>query len=712
MTHRIRYAARTDRGLLRANNQDSVFAGDRLLVIADGMGGHAAGDVASRLVVSAFAPLDELPLGTDMRGPLVAATREGNQAIADTVQESPELDGMGTTLTALLFDGPTVALAHVGDSRAYLYRNGVLHQITHDDTFVQSLVDEGRITPDEAAHHPQRSLLLRALNGSEMDPAIVLREVSPGDRFLICSDGLSDYVSPEAIADALAGPDPDQVADTLIQLALVAGGPDNVTVVVADVLDVGRTGPAAVAAAGVSDDPDATGPMQPITMTQRMPRVPLPPIPEDVPARPEYIVDGGGDSGYDTDFDTDEYDGEFDDGEFDDEDYDGPDYAGPDWDGAAGGTAGPGDRTPPGARPADRRVSAPGRRGRWGRRTALALALVVLLGVGLTGSWIWARTNYYVGAEAGRVVVYRGVDGSLLGLRLASVLEDACVTGAATGCRPLRVDDLQQAARDQVNSGINVDGLDGARDVIQRLRDTGLLPLCAGSAPSTSATTSRSGSTGPSTASGSGPSTAGTTATSGSTGSGSTGSGGPGSGSSGSSTATAAPTASGSGRPSGPAPTPVTVTTVTTVTRGVAASETAPPALTPQPQLAAPAPATPVTPGTSRTSAAARTPARGTATTGPRATGPRGTATAGRPTGTGPGTARPPARTTPPRSTPARTSPARSTPARTTATRTTPPRTTPTVTVTSTATVTPTPTPSTTLTNAPQVPGVNCREAG
>ena len=208
MSHVLRYAARTDRGLLRANNQDSVFAGDRLLVIADGMGGHAAGDVASRLVVAAFVDLDELPLGSDMVRPLTDATREGNSAIAEMVDENPELDGMGTTLTALLFDGPVVALAHVGDSRAYLYRNGVLHQISHDDTFVQSLVDDGRITADEAAHHPQRSLLLRALNGTEMDPSITMRETSAGDRFLICSDGLSDVVSPEAIADALAGPGP------------------------------------------------------------------------------------------------------------------------------------------------------------------------------------------------------------------------------------------------------------------------------------------------------------------------------------------------------------------------------------------------------------------------------------------------------------------------------------------------------------------------
>src|SRR6476659_3925329 len=222
MTHQLRFAARSDRGLLRSNNQDSVYAGERLLIVADGMGGHAAGDLASRAVVAAFVPLDENPPGADLIAPLRRAMDAGTDAIADLVAEDPELVGMGTTATAMLFDGARMALAHIGDSRAYLYRNGVLHQLSHDDTFVQSLVDDGRITEDEAAHHPQRNLLLRALNGSEPEPMLVVRELSAG-----------------AIADTLAGPETDRVADTLIELALIGGGPDNVTVIVADVLDVG-----------------------------------------------------------------------------------------------------------------------------------------------------------------------------------------------------------------------------------------------------------------------------------------------------------------------------------------------------------------------------------------------------------------------------------------------------------------------------------------
>lgn len=465
MTHQLRHAARTDRGLLRSNNQDSVFAGERLLIIADGMGGHAAGDVASRLVVAAFVPLDELPLGTNMRRPLIDATREGNAAIADMVAENPELEGMGTTLTALLFDGPKVALAHVGDSRAYLYRNGVLHQISHDDTFVQSLVDEGRITSDEAAHHPQRSLLLRALNGTVMDPSVTFREISAGDRFLLCSDGLSDYVAPESIADALASVDPDEVADTLIQLALVAGGPDNVTVIVADVMDTG-VGDAIAGAptVAINLDPEATGPMQPIHLTQKMPRVPLPPIPEEPGARPDYLA---------ADEDNDD---EYGDDEF------GDDPDGPDHDGDTEGGAGDDESHP-------ELAAAPRPRRRWRRWAAFTLALLVLAGVAISASLLWTNSRYFVGNSDGKIAVFRGVSGSVLGVRLASVQEDSCGPAPAAGCVPLFVNELTQSARDQVNSGIPADGLPGARQVIERLRSQ-VLPVCPPTGSSTPPTTS------------------------------------------------------------------------------------------------------------------------------------------------------------------------------------------------------------------------------
>lgn len=237
MTLMLRYAARSDVGLIREMNQDSVYAGPRLLAVADGMGGHAAGDVASRVVVSILSGLDEDAVGGDLVDSLRKATFQANEHLRAMVQGDSELDGMGTTLTAMLYSGNRFGLVHIGDSRAYLMRAGELSQITHDDTFVQSLVDEGRITADEATTHPQRSVLLRVLTGADVEPYFSVREAVAGDRYLICSDGLSGVVSDETIAEALEIDDPQDAADRLVELALRAGAPDNVTCVVADVVD-------------------------------------------------------------------------------------------------------------------------------------------------------------------------------------------------------------------------------------------------------------------------------------------------------------------------------------------------------------------------------------------------------------------------------------------------------------------------------------------
>ncbi|GGS18801.1 PP2C family protein-serine/threonine phosphatase [Actinokineospora fastidiosa] len=256
MTLVLRYAARSDRGLVRSNNQDSVYAGPRLLSLADGMGGHVAGEVASKVVIAALAPLDDDEPGEDLLGQLREAVLAGNSAIAELVAGDPDLDGMGTTLSAILFAGTRIGLVHVGDSRVYLRRNGQFSQITHDDTFVQSLIDEGRITEEEAATHPQRSLLLKALTGHEVEPSLTIREARAGDRYLLCSDGLSGPVSHETLAEAIQIPDPQECADRLIELALKSGGPDNVTVIVADVLDVdyGDNDPIVGGAAGNGQD--------------------------------------------------------------------------------------------------------------------------------------------------------------------------------------------------------------------------------------------------------------------------------------------------------------------------------------------------------------------------------------------------------------------------------------------------------------------------
>jgi serine/threonine protein phosphatase PrpC len=233
----LRYAVRSDLGLVRGNNEDSVYAGPRLLAIADGMGGHAAGEVASKIVIGTMEPLDDDRAPGDLISAMREAVLEANHRIADAVEQDKNLDGMGTTLTALRFAGSQVALVHVGDSRAYLLRGDVLSQITHDDTYVQYLVDSGKLTPDEAKDHPRKSVILRALRGAEVEPDVSIRESRAGDRYLLCSDGLSDVVSTETIFETLRIPDAQECADRLVELALRSGGPDNVTVIVADVIN-------------------------------------------------------------------------------------------------------------------------------------------------------------------------------------------------------------------------------------------------------------------------------------------------------------------------------------------------------------------------------------------------------------------------------------------------------------------------------------------
>jgi protein phosphatase len=258
MTLVLRYSARSDRGLVRQSNQDSVYAGPRLLALADGMGGHAAGEVASKLVISALAPLDDDKPGDDLIAELAAATAEANARITEHVAEQPDLEGMGTTLTAILFAGKRLGMVHVGDSRAYLLRDGGFSQITKDDTFVQSLIDEGRITAEQAQTHPQRSLLLRAMTGHDLEPKLTIREARAGDRYLLCSDGLSGVVSDETLADTLRIADPRECANKLIDLALRGGGPDNITCIVADVVDIdfGEDAPIVGGAVGDGSDTD------------------------------------------------------------------------------------------------------------------------------------------------------------------------------------------------------------------------------------------------------------------------------------------------------------------------------------------------------------------------------------------------------------------------------------------------------------------------
>ena len=408
MTVALRYAVRSDRGLMRTNNEDSVYAGPRLLALADGMGGHAAGEVASNVVISTLTHLDEDRPVDDLLSTLRDATAAANNNLRAMVEQDPNLDGMGTTLTALLFAGSRVGLVHVGDSRAYLVRNGQLAQITHDDTFVQALIDEGRLTVEEASSHPQRSLILHALNGAEVEPDLSIREVRIGDRYLLCSDGLSDVVSPDTLLEALSLPDPHESADRLVELALRAGGPDNVTCIVADVIDV--------------------------------------PYGDDAP-----VLDG-----------------------------------------AVGGHRGQRepDRTSPAARAAtlnqrpraeDTVPDVPVRSRRRRLRSAFGLlTLAAVLVAGGVGLWLWTQAQYFVGVEGDRVAVYRGINAAVGPVHLYSVVDTS----------PMRLDDLVQVARRQVEDGIPAENRTEADRILANLNSQ-QKPLCPTAAPTPSPTPSR-----------------------------------------------------------------------------------------------------------------------------------------------------------------------------------------------------------------------------
>jgi len=439
MTLALRYAARSDRGLVRANNEDSVYAGARLLALADGMGGHAAGEVASQLVIAALAHLDDDEPGGDLLSKLETAVHEGNSAIAEHVDLDPELDGMGTTLTAILFAGDRLGLVHIGDSRGYLLRDGELTQITKDDTFVQTLVDEGRITAEEAHSHPQRSLIMRALTGHEVEPTLIMREAREGDRYLLCSDGLSDPVSQETILEALKLSGVGESADRLIELALRGGGPDNVTVVVADVVDhdyAGQTQP--ILAGAVSAEDDELAP--PNTAAGRASVIaPRPAVAKRVVPEPE----------------------------------------------------------PP------TRPKSP-------RRAFIAAGLVALLmlaGMGIGYKII--RNYYYVSASADNVAIMRGIQGSLLGVRLQQPYLLGCLNDrgelsqvsygqgtADLGCALMRLNDLRPSGRAQVTAGLPAGSLDDAIAQLRELAHGSLLPLCVTS-PTSNSAVPRSGSGAP-----------------------------------------------------------------------------------------------------------------------------------------------------------------------------------------------------------------------
>jgi PPM family protein phosphatase len=418
MSLSLRFAAGSHDGMIREHNEDSGYAGPRLLAVADGMGGQAAGEVASSEVISTIVQLDEDIPGSDVLTSLGTAVQRANEQLRVMVEEDPQLEGMGTTLTALLWTGRRLGVVHVGDSRAYLLRDGQLTQITQDHTWVQRLVDEGRITEEEATTHPQRSLLMRALgSGDHVEPDLSIREVRAGDRYLLCSDGLSGVVSHQTIGETLGAlEDPYDVVQELIQLALRGGGPDNITCIVADVLNVEaeetqgvpfNDTPVIVGAVAENQHQHGGGAQTPASRAAELGR--------QVP--PQHAAGGG------------EY---------------GPPGSGPH---GAFDRYTEDDFVKPGGR-------------RWLKRSLwIALALLVV-GGGLYGGWRWTQEQYYVGVKDGHIAVYRGISQELAGMSLSRVAEDHPEI-------PLKyLTDLQ---RQRVQETIATDSLAQAHTKIQAL---------------------------------------------------------------------------------------------------------------------------------------------------------------------------------------------------------------------------------------------------
>jgi serine/threonine protein phosphatase PrpC len=419
MTLALRYAVRSDVGLLREGNEDSAYAGPHLLAVADGMGGHAAGEVASSATITTISSLDSERPGIDLVSALAEAVAMANMRLQELVISDPATEGMGTTLTAMLWLDGHAALCHIGDSRAYLLRSGQFYQITHDHTLVQSLVDEGKITEDDVATHPHRSLLLRALDGRTIaEPDLSQLETMPGDRLLLCSDGLSGVVTEQTLHQTLSSVwDPDKAALQLVELAIKGGGPDNITVIVADVLDTQTSSipptlePVLAGAASLSSATDLRSPARqssPATRALRLARTaPQQVVPDDAPpgdwtngfhspagqAQGLAATRASGQAGQLTDepaVGTGRHSHRARRHRLDDDD----DYA-PQHDG----------------------------RRRWPIVTTLLVVLVLFILGGLYGGWRYIQGQYFIGVQNGNVAIFRGTNQNVAGISLSSLVQ-------------------------------------------------------------------------------------------------------------------------------------------------------------------------------------------------------------------------------------------------------------------------------------------------
>ena len=410
MAETVKSTAVSHVGKIRANNQDSGYAGNYLFVVADGMGGHAGGDVASAIAIRRISEVDQkFTSAHDAVFALQSALIAANSLLAETVFEHDELTGMGTTVSGIIRVDNQIAMAHIGDSRIYRYRGGKLEQISTDHTFVQRLVDSGRITPEEAAVHPRRSVLMRVLGDVDAAPEIDTNvfDTAPGDRWLICSDGLSSYVTDDKMEHVLETvPSAQDAAERLIKESLDQGAPDNVTVVLVDIdetNDSAHIPPITVgsAASPLSFDSDSA------RRSLRLPTLLLHPLKATQPDPSHFEPES--------------------------EDY------------------------------LDELILEESRRRRRRRVTWLVaiIVVIVLAGAAILVGYNWTQTHYYVGDDNGYVAIYRGVQQSVGPIHLSTVYKKTTIA----------LSDLTDFNREQVKSTINASDLTLAKEIVDRLAD-------------------------------------------------------------------------------------------------------------------------------------------------------------------------------------------------------------------------------------------------
>jgi PPM family protein phosphatase len=415
MTFRLRYAAISDVGRVRKDNQDSGYVGPWMLAVCDGVGGAARGDLASATAIGQLRKLDARPsssAGDDMKGQVAGALHRANDRIAELVDDDPTLSGTSTTATMALFDGETLTFGHVGDSRAYLFRDGEIRQVTKDHTFVQSLIDEGRITEEESRTHPHRNLILKAIDGvHDIDADLFDLEIQHGDRLLFCSDGASGVLDDGRLADVLSMGTPDYAAVELVRASLEAGTTDNVTCVVADIVDEDEL--------PGEQQPMLVGAAADLKRRSHLPTMPhlfrghragdtgeLEPVRAEIPDDVEFAIE------------TDPVD-------------------------------------PEAARYAPR----PPRRFVVARRVLAGVAVLGVAWIAGAAAYSWSQQQFYVGDHNGTVTIFRGVDADVPGVSLSQPYETTNVSLA-------RLSDYDAST---VREGIDADSLGDAQDAVRRL---------------------------------------------------------------------------------------------------------------------------------------------------------------------------------------------------------------------------------------------------